>query len=70
MGGQLDLSKWLIINTDLTVALHRDPAGEWLCMAASLEAGPGGSALCQATLADQSGEFGRALQTLLVDERP
>ena len=69
VGSQLDVSKWLIINTDLTVALHRDPVGEWLCMAASLDASPGGSALCQATLADRSGEFGRALQTMLVDER-
>ncbi|MFA1551710.1 thioesterase family protein [Actinomadura chokoriensis] len=69
IGGQLDYAKWLIINTDLTVALHRDPAGEWLCMAASLDASPGGSALCQATLADPSGECGRALQTLLVDEQ-
>ncbi|TDC96154.1 thioesterase family protein [Actinomadura sp. 7K507] len=70
IGSQLDLSKWLIINTDVTVALHRDPAGEWLCLAASLDASPGGSALCEATLADTSGTFGRAWQTLLVDERP
>ncbi|TDC57999.1 thioesterase family protein [Actinomadura sp. KC345] len=70
IGSQLDLSKWLIINTDLTVALHRDPAGAWLCMAASLDASPGGSALCEASLADASGVFGRAWQTLLVDERP
>ncbi|MFB4305961.1 thioesterase family protein [Actinomadura sp. GTD37] len=69
IGSQLDFAKWLIINTDLTVALHRDPVGEWLCMAASLDASPGGSALCQATLADSAGEFGRALQTMLVDER-
>lgn len=70
VGSQLDLSKWLIINTDVTVALHRDPVGAWLCMAASLDASPGGSALCTASLADASGEFGRAAQTLLVDERP
>ncbi|WP_433464497.1 thioesterase family protein [Spirillospora sp. CA-128828] len=70
IGSQLDLSKWLIINTDVTVALHRDPVGEWLCMAASLDAAPGGSALCQGTLADRSGEIGRVMQTLLVDERP
>lgn len=70
VGSQLDLAKWLIINTDVTVALHRDPVGEWLCMAASLDASPGGSALCNAALADASGEFGRAMQTLLVDERP
>lgn len=70
VGSQLDFTKWLVINTDMTVALHRDPAGEWLCMAASLDASPGGSALCTATLADASGEFARAMQTLLVDERP
>ncbi|MFG2089274.1 MULTISPECIES: thioesterase family protein [unclassified Spirillospora] len=69
VGSQLDLAKWMIINTDLTVALHRDPAGEWLCMDASLDASPGGSALCHATLADASGEFGRVMQTLIVDEQ-
>ncbi|MGI5419567.1 thioesterase family protein [Actinomadura luteofluorescens] len=70
VGSQLDVAEWLIINTDVTVALHRDPVGEWLCLAASLDAAPGGSALCQGTLADRSGELGRVLQTLLVDERP
>lgn len=70
IGSQLDLAKWLIINTDVTVALHRDPAGEWLCLDASLDASPGGSALCHGTLADRSGEVGRVMQTLLVDEPP
>jgi hypothetical protein len=70
IGSQLDLSRWLIVNTDVTVALHRDPVGEWLCLAGSLDASPGGSALCQGTLADRSGECGRVVQTLLVDERP
>ncbi|MER6811351.1 thioesterase family protein [Spirillospora sp. NPDC000708] len=70
IGSQLDLSKWMIINTDLTVALHRDPDGEWLCMGASLSVSPYGSALCEATLADGHGEFGRVLQTLIVDEQP
>ncbi|WP_231335258.1 thioesterase family protein [Actinomadura graeca] len=70
VGSQLDLSKWLIINTDLTVALHRDPVGEWLCMGAAVHTSPRGSALCEAALADRSGDFGRVLQTLLVDEPP
>ncbi|MBT2210644.1 thioesterase family protein [Actinomadura sp. NEAU-AAG7] len=70
VGSQLDLSKWLIINTDLTVALHRDPVGEWLCMGAALHASALGSALCEATLADRDGDVGRVLQTLLVDELP
>ncbi|KAB2337992.1 thioesterase family protein [Actinomadura rudentiformis] len=70
VGSQIDFAKWLVINTDLTVALHRDPIGEWLFMSARLHASPGGSALAESTLADTSGSFGRGLQTLLVDTQP
>ena len=70
LGSQIDFSSWLVINTDLTVALHRDPAGEWLLMRARINADPHGSALAEAELADSSGGFGRALQTLLVDDLP
>lgn len=70
IGSEIDLSSWLVINTDLTVALHRDPVGEWLCMGGSLQVTPGGSALCEGSLADASGDIGRVLQTLLVDELP
>ncbi|MDL4814714.1 thioesterase family protein [Actinomadura opuntiae] len=70
VGSQLDVSKWLIVNTDLTVALHRDPDGEWLCMGASVSVSPQGGALCEATLSDGHGEFGRVLQTMIVDELP
>ncbi|GAA4057429.1 thioesterase family protein [Actinomadura miaoliensis] len=68
VGAQLDFAKLLVINTDVTVALHRDPVGEWICMDARVHASPHGSALAQASLADPSGEFGHVLQTLLVDE--
>lgn len=68
LGSELDFAKWLVINTDLTVALHRDPSGEWLRMWAALHADPGGSGLVEATLADRDGDLGRVLQTLLVDE--
>ncbi|MFI0353672.1 thioesterase family protein [Actinomadura sp. 9N407] len=70
VGAQIDFTKWLVINTDLTVALHRDPVGEWLFMRASINAGPQGSALAEATLFDASGSVGRGLQTLLVDALP
>ncbi|MEW2359613.1 thioesterase family protein [Spirillospora sp. NPDC029432] len=70
IGSQLDLAKWLIINTDMTVALHRDPVGEWLFMRASVNVDPNGSALAQATLADTAGAVGRGLQTMLVDDLP
>jgi hypothetical protein len=70
VGAQLDFGKWLIINTDLTVALDRDPEGEWLFMRARVNTAPHGSALGEAELADASGTFGRGLQTLLVDAQP
>ncbi|GAA2632331.1 thioesterase family protein [Actinomadura fulvescens] len=69
VGSELDFARWLVINTDLTLALHRDPVGEWLFMSARLQASPGGSALAESTLADPSGQCGRGLQTLLVDTR-
>jgi hypothetical protein len=31
----MDWSKYLFINTDLTVTLHRQPAGEWVCLDAA-----------------------------------
>ncbi|MFG2007163.1 thioesterase family protein [Spirillospora sp. NPDC048911] len=66
VGSQIDFAKWLVINTDLTVALHRDPIGEWLYMSARLHASPSGNALAESALADASGHCGRGLQTLLV----
>ena len=68
VGSQLDFAKWMVINTDLTVALHRDPVGEWINMRSRLQAQPGGSALADTELADASGTFGRGLQTLIVDK--
>ncbi|MBE1533759.1 thioesterase family protein [Actinomadura algeriensis] len=68
VGSELDLTSWTVINTDLTVALRRDPVGEWLCLSGSLQVEPGGSALCEGSLADASGDVGRVLQTLFVDE--
>ncbi|GLZ06659.1 hypothetical protein Acsp03_41250 [Actinomadura sp. NBRC 104412] len=67
VGSQLDFAKWFIINTDLTVALHRDPDGEWIFMRARIHTDPGGCAMAEAELADPSGGFGSGLQTLLVD---
>lgn len=70
VGSQLDLRKWLIINTDLTVALPRDPHGEWISMRAQVSTTPGGAGLAETWLGDQAGEFGRALSTMLVDAHP
>ena len=54
------------INTDLTIALHRDPVGEWLGSRVSSHWQPSGVGLADALLFDDEGVVGRALQTLLI----
>ncbi len=54
------------INTDLTIALHRDPVGEWLGSRAVSQWQPSGIGLTDALLFDDEGPVGRALQTLLL----
>jgi Thioesterase-like superfamily len=54
------------VNTDLTIALHRDPAGEWFGTRAASWWQPGGVGLTDALLFDDGGPVGRALQTLVL----
>ncbi|WP_116210292.1 thioesterase family protein [Streptomyces olivoreticuli] len=69
VASELDHIRKLVINTDITLALHRDPVGEWLCLRAATAASPTGSGLASGRLDDESGDCGRVLQTLLVAER-
>ncbi|MEW2512876.1 thioesterase family protein [Streptomyces sp. NPDC046870] len=66
---ELDHHRRLVINTDVTLALHRPPAGAWLCVRSATAASPGGSGLAVGQLYDESGECGQVTQTLLVNER-
>jgi hypothetical protein len=70
VGAELDYVRQFLINVDVTLALHRDPVGEWLYLRSDTGASPGGTGLAQGQLHDQSGECGRILQTLLVAARP
>jgi hypothetical protein len=65
----LDARKFVFINVDLTVILHRDPVGEWLLLDAATTIGDQGTGLARTTLADQQGECGGAVQTLMVTPR-
>ena len=38
LSGVLDYFKYIYINPDLTVYLHRQPVGEWVCLDAATEA--------------------------------
>lgn len=65
----LDLDRYVFINVDLTVHLHRLPAGEWVCLDAITMPEPHGAGLADSRLYDEQGAIGRALQTLLVRRR-
>ncbi|MEU3920380.1 thioesterase family protein [Streptomyces sp. NPDC029004] len=69
VGFELDHHGRLVINTDVTLALHREPVGEWFCLRSATAASPGGSGLAVGQLHDSAGDCGRILQTLLVTER-
>jgi hypothetical protein len=65
----LDLSRYIFINVDLSVHLHRLPVSEWVCLDAITVPEPNGVGLADTALHDERGPIGRALQTLLVRER-
>jgi hypothetical protein len=65
----LDWARYLFINVDLTVHLHRPPAGEWICLDAVTLPEASGVGMADTRLLDETGPIGRAVQTLLVAER-
>ncbi|MDX1658343.1 MAG: thioesterase family protein [Nitriliruptorales bacterium] len=69
LSAALDFRQWLFINTDLTVHLHRQPSGEWVCLDTRTVAEPHGVGLATSDISDQQGPLGHGLQTLLVAPR-
>jgi len=65
----LDWRRFLFINVDLSVHLHRLPAGEWVCLDAVTLPEPDGVGLADTTLYDEQGRLGRSAQTLLIASR-
>jgi hypothetical protein len=65
----LDWRRFLFINVDLSVHLHRLPQGEWVCLDAVTLPQPDGVGLADTSLWDERGPLGRAAQTLLVAPR-
>ena len=65
----LDWRRFLFINVDLSVHLHRLPAGEWVCLDAVTLPQADGVGLADTLLLDERGPLGRAAQTLLVAPR-
>jgi hypothetical protein len=66
---ELDVNRWLFINPELTVHLHREPVGEWICLDAQTAISTGGTGLATSVLSDLEGPVGVAAQSLLVTPR-
>ena len=65
----LDWRRYLFINVDLSVHLHRYPESEWVCLDSRTRAEPNGVGLADTLLWDERGPIGRGAQTLLVGPR-
>lgn len=69
VSASLPFEKWLFVNADLHVHLHRQPRGEWIGLDARTLLHERGTALSESVLHDLDGPVGRAFQTLVVAPR-
>ena len=69
VSGELDLREWHFINPELTVHLHREAAGEWICLDAQTTISAGGAGLGTSVLSDLDGPVGVCAQSLLIAPR-
>ncbi|MEU3470010.1 thioesterase family protein [Streptomyces sp. NPDC006687] len=69
IGAVLDIGRYVFVNGDLTVHLHRHPVGEWVCVEARTSVDPAGIGLADARLHDEKGPIGRGAQSLFVAAR-
>jgi len=69
VSSELDLTRWHFINPELTVHLHREAVGEWVCLDAATTISTGGSGLATSVLSDEQGPVAVGAQTLLVAPR-
>jgi hypothetical protein len=69
LSGVLDARRWLFINPELTVHLHREAAGEWICLDARTTISAGGSGVATSTLSDVHGPVAFGAQSLLIKAR-
>lgn len=65
----LDFRQWTFLNADLNVFLARQPVGDWILLNSEMWLGPDGAGTAASRLADQHGYFGRAIQSLVIEQR-
>lgn len=69
VGVVLDQKRHSWVNADLTVAVHRATAGEWVCLDAATTAEAHGVGVTRARLWDTRGPVGVSLQSLVIEAR-
>jgi len=69
VSSQHDPTRWHFINPELTVHLHREAVGDWVCLDAATTISPGGLGLATSVLSDLDGPVAVGAQTLLVAPR-
>jgi acyl-CoA thioesterase len=62
-------TKHSYINADITLYLHRDPDGEWLCLQGDYRAETAGVGFIDSTWFDQRGRFATVVQSRLLNPR-
>jgi hypothetical protein len=67
---RLDPARYLSINPEVTVHLHREPEGEWVHLEARTFTSPDGTGVAEGVLSDLRGRFGRSMQSLILEPRP
>ena len=70
IGSKLETHKWMFMNTDLVVHIHRIPDGEWIGIRAETNYGPDGIGATIGTLFDEGGAIGAIQQSVLVRPMP
>ena len=69
VSSSLEYGRFIFVNPDLTVYLHRYPVGEWICLDAQTTATRRGVGLAVSTISDLHGPIGRGLQSLFISAR-
>jgi hypothetical protein len=65
----LAIDRFLYVNPDLTVDVHRLPVDEWVALESRSVARSSGVGLTTSTLSDREGRLGTAMQSLFVEAR-
>jgi acyl-coenzyme A thioesterase PaaI-like protein len=65
----IDFAELLFINPDLTVYMHREPVGEWVCLDSVSYIESHGIGMAKSDLFDIDGPIGAAAQSLVIDHR-